>query len=247
MALYKGKKALYEAITTKTAQPRKDREAAVPLRRDVEPVRSNPAKSSSLFRWPTKPKAFQHSGGRLDISLSVPVAITAGLGLLAVLLLVFQVGKFAASNEQPIAASALARVETARVPEPQRPAARETRAAQPAAMVSVEAPVAEVPASNRTNRIVIQQYQVSRDLEPVQAFFATHGIETQIVSRMVRGRQMFFLVTAEMFESTVRPGSDGFQMLQKIRRLGAGYEAPPQYESFAPRLFSDAYGERVSQ
>ncbi len=245
MALYKGKKALYEAIAAKKSQSQSPQPAVAPLRPAAKQSKNGPA-ASSLFKWPTKPKAFQHSGDRIDLSLTVPVAVTVGLGILAVLLVAFQIGKFAADKEQPIAASAVASVEATRLVDAPKPA-KEVKGAATPAVARPETVKPAAAASNKTNWIVIQQYQVGRDLEPVKEYFAKNGIETKIVSRMSRGRQMFFLVTAEMFESTVRPGSEGYQAVQQIRKLGAGYKAPAQYESFAPHLFSDAYGEKVSQ
>ena len=159
----------------------------------------------------------------------------------------FQIGKFVAGTDEPITTSAVSSIETPERTEAARPARPEARTpvTTPSRQQEVQRPSAV--ASNKTNWIVIQQYQVARDLEPVKEYFAKHGIETKIVSRLSRGRQMFFLVTAEMFENTVRAGSDGYEVLQRIRKLGAGYKAPPQYESFAPHLFGDAYGEKVSQ
>lgn len=252
MALYKGKKALYEAIITKKAEQAKTKSAPEPQRPAARP---NSVASSGLFRWPAKPKAVQHANGRIEMSFSVPVMVTVGIAVVVVLLLVFQVGKFT-GKQQPISTAAVSTVPAGRaVEEPIRQTRPEpvttlrqgkTDAAKAdTAKTDTAKPVAQ--ASNKTNWIVIQQYQVSRDLEPVKEYFAKNGIETKIVSKMSRGRQMYFLVSAELFENTGKAGSDGYQMIQKIRKVGAGYKAPQNYESFAPHLFGDAYGEKVSQ
>jgi hypothetical protein len=244
MALYKGKKALYEAIITKKAEQAPSKVSKMPERPAAKP---KGVAGSSLFHWPKKPKVLQHSGGRIEMSLTVPIVVTIGFGVLVVLLVAFQIGKFTA-KEQPIVTSAVSTVPTARPAEEVQKAARgQAAVVVPVGETKQDQPNPGVVASNKTNWIVIQQYQVSRDLEPVKEYFAKNGIETKIISRSSRGKQMFFLVTAEKFENTVRPGSDGYQMVQKIRKIGAGYKAPQQYESFATHLFGDAYGEKVSQ
>jgi hypothetical protein len=252
MALYKGKKALYEAIITKKAEQAQSKAPKMPER---PAPKANSTASSGLFRWPTKPKAVQHTNGRIEMSFSTPVVVTIGFAVVVVLLVAFQIGKHT-GKEQPIATSAVSTVPTtSRADAVDRPA-RDVQAAAPAKVAKTEVAKAEpaktaaavaAPAANKTNWVVIQQYQVSRDLEPVKEYFARNGIETKIVSRMSRGRQMFFLVTVDLFENTGRAGSDGYQMIQKIRKVGAGYKAPQNYESFAPHLFGDAYGEKVSQ
>jgi hypothetical protein len=249
MALYKGKKALYEAIITKKAEQAQTQKkiTKMPERPAAKP---NNVASSGLFHWPTKPKAVQHTNGRVEMSFSVPVMVTFGFAVLVVLLVAFQVGKFA-SKPAPITASTETVVPTTtRAEEPVRStrgeAALSARATKTEAVkAAVAKPVA--PAGNKGNWIVLTQYQVSRDLEPVKEYFAKNGIETKVVARSSRGRQMYFLVTADTFESTGRAGSDGYQMIQKIRKVGAGYKAPQNYESFTPHLFGDAYGEKISQ
>jgi hypothetical protein len=248
MALYKGKKALYEAITTKKNEQAPSTVSKMPERPAARP---KDVAGSSLFHWPKKPKLVQHNGGRIEMSLTVPIVVTIGFGVLVVLLMAFQIGKSAA-KEQPIVTSAVSIVPTARTVEVEKPARVQVEVATPAPAPVRETAKQEQPkpvavASNKTNWIVIQQYQVSHDLEPVKDYFAKNGIETKILSRTSRGKQMFFLVTADKFENTVKPGSDGYQMVQKIRKVGAGYKAPQNYESFAPHLFGDAYGEKVSQ
>jgi hypothetical protein len=244
MALYKGKKALYEAIITKKAEQAPSNVSKMPQRPEARP---KGVAGSSLFHWPKKPKLVQHTGGRIEMSLTVPIVVTIGFGILVVLLVAFQIGKTAA-KEQPIVTSAVSTVPTARpVAEVEKPVRPQVEVTAPVRETKQEQTKPVVVASNKTNWIVIQQYQVSRDLEPVKDYFAKNGIETKIVSRTSRGKQMFFLVTADKFENTVKPGSEGYQMVQKIRKVGAGYKAPQNYESFSPHLFGDAYGEKVSQ
>ena len=91
------------------------------------------------------------------------------------------------------------------------------------------------------HRIVIKQYQVYADLIPVQKHFAAYGIGTEIEQR----GDWYFLLTLDTFENPEKPGTDGYVMKQKIINVGARYQAPQGYETFAPGLFNDAYGERI--
>ena len=90
------------------------------------------------------------------------------------------------------------------------------------------------------HRIVIQQFHKKKDLEQVQTYFLGYGIQTIIEQR---GPQ-FLLLTKDTYENPQRAGTDGAAALKRIKEIGAGYEAPSGYESFAPRLFSDAYAEK---
>jgi hypothetical protein len=100
-------------------------------------------------------------------------------------------------------------------------------------------PAAIVPSGD--NRIVLAQYHSSRDLEPVQKYFADNGIDLVIENR----ESGFFLVTKNLYDNPAKAGTDGAAVKKKIADIGAGYKAPQGYESFAPKLFSDAYGEKV--
>ena len=80
-------------------------------------------------------------------------------------------------------------------------------------------------------------------MRPVQAHFAEYGIETEIV--MENGS--YFLRTKNRYDNPRTPGTDGYEALQEIIKVGAKYKgkAPPNYETFSPRFFSDAYGKKV--
>ena len=88
---------------------------------------------------------------------------------------------------------------------------------------------------------MLAQYHSSRDLEPVQKYFADNGIDLVIENR----ESGFFLVTKNRYDNPAKAGTDGAAVKKKIADIGAGYKAPQGYESFAPKLFSDAYGEKV--
>ena len=97
------------------------------------------------------------------------------------------------------------------------------------------------PVYTGDNVIVIATYRSRNDLEPVQEYFARNGIETEIWLR----NNYFYLVTKDRFESTERRGADGYLVKERIKKIGADYEAPSGYESFRPNLFQDVYGMKV--
>ena len=94
------------------------------------------------------------------------------------------------------------------------------------------------------NRIVIQMYQVRAHLEPVQEYFERMGVATEIPKR----NNWYYLVTKNTYDNPERAGTDGYRAKQKIIEIGAGYKAPPGYESFqksdGAKPFSDAFGMR---
>jgi len=89
--------------------------------------------------------------------------------------------------------------------------------------------------------IVIMTYGENRDLGPVKEFFAENGIETVIEKR----GEYYFLLTKEYYQSPERKNSDGYKALQKIKRIGASYQAPIGYETFGSMPFQDAYGMKI--
>jgi len=97
----------------------------------------------------------------------------------------------------------------------------------------------KIVGSKGNNRIVIQTYHTREDLELVQFHFSQGNIGTEI--RKIG--DTFYLYTVDKYENPGREGTDGYAAIQKIIEWGARYKAPQGYESFAPNLFSDAYGK----
>jgi hypothetical protein len=89
--------------------------------------------------------------------------------------------------------------------------------------------------------IVIATYTNREHLIPVQAYFEANGIKTEIMRR----GSYYLLVTKDRFDSPLKAGTDGQQMLNKIKSLGAQYKAPDGYENFGRTPFQDAYGMKV--
>jgi len=92
------------------------------------------------------------------------------------------------------------------------------------------------------NVVVIVQYSKRRDLEPVKQYFAENGIGTVI--REINGT--FFLITKQRFSTLRTQGSEGYLVMQKIKKVGVNYKSPLGYETFATHLFQDAYGMKIS-
>jgi len=230
------KKALYEVIG-KTGYKSGDSSTLERLHPKA-PDTASAAQAGSLeaaregtFRWRNRPRMVQFNAGRLEFSLPYQVAIAVVLGLVLCLLVSFRLGQYAGSGR--------ARGESAVVPKAAgRPGGE---AARPG--VAVESPAKAVArdepaASKGNNRIVIQTYQVRAHLEPVKQYFDGVGVQTEIIEK----DNWYYLVTKNRYENPDRPGTDGYIAKQKIIDLGARYKAPEGKESFAPRLFKDAYG-----
>lgn len=89
--------------------------------------------------------------------------------------------------------------------------------------------------------IVIATYTKREHLLPAQTYFDGNGVKTEILRR----GSYYLLVTADRFDSPLKAGSDGQQMLRKIQAIGAKYAAPDGYESFGRTPFQDAYGMKI--
>jgi hypothetical protein len=269
----RGKKALYEVMAeaklkpgeTKPLepppQPEQPKEEPQPaIQQDSEPAveemplptpAPEPIVQHEAVPWETAPyvpenaaiwkkrKMFQLNADRIDISIPYQLAIAVVLGLVLLFLVVFRLGQNSAEQQinssvekvtkPAVSAKAAPKVETP-VKQPVVETVKKPEPPKPTAIVS-----------SGDNRIVLAQYHSSRDLEPVQKYFADNGVELVIESR----ESGFFLVTKNLYDNPAKAGTDGAAVKKKITDIGAGYKAPQGYESFAPKLFSDAYGEKV--
>jgi hypothetical protein len=236
MARGRGRMALYEVIgKSKTLKELRPPEAQKPEVKPAEKREPAVQEAKAAPRWRAKPRAVQFNAGRIEMSVPYPLAVVVVLGVVAAVLVAFRVGQGRPIRVADDAGTPAGenRNEQAGVEFPVIPAGRQ------------EAPAAEnrEPAvvSTGDNYIVITQYTTDRDLGPVQKYFAENGIETEIEKSAGR----YFLVTKRLYENPNRSGTDGYAALQKIKEVGANYRAPQGYESFAPNLFSDAYGKKV--
>jgi len=229
MARNRKRTPLYEVISSAQAKPGSAKDKTP--EKDAQPEKSE-------YVWPKKPRALQITGGKVEISVPYQVVVAVVLGAAVLLLLAFRLGA------QWQASSSASGFET----EPRYGpiiAAERTEA--------VSEPIAEDPAgrsstllagpseSKGDHWIVIQQYRTRADLVPVQQYFAGNGIATQIQQQ----GDVYFLMTADLYENPEKPGTDGYKLRQEIVRLGKDYKAPQGRESFAPNFFADAYGRKA--
>jgi hypothetical protein len=241
MTRYRRKKALYEVISK--TKPRPDRGRAAERLRPETAGKDEPATEKSavsvpgwVSQWRRKPRIVQFNAGRIELSMPYQLAIALLLGIVLLILIAFRVGEYSARSKQELAPQG---PETTRSGEGTTPSPMKKK---PDATGTLKQP--GVPAKTHgDHRIVIQQFHKSRDLEHVQRYFFAHGIET-VIER--RGSQ-YFLLTKDTYENPKKAGTNGAAALKKIKQIGTTYKAPQGYESFARRLFSDAYGEKIKK
>jgi hypothetical protein len=233
MARYRRKKALYEVMTkTKPSHGRAADKSGPQESGGAETTVEKSDVPEWVSRWKRKPRIVQFVGGRIEFSIPYPLAIALLLGIVLVVLLAFRAGEYTGRSQQGFAGGT------------PKPVGRDD--GTPVAPKRMEPdPTGGTPkvpvGAQGDHRIVIQQFDKPRDLEPVQTYFSGYNIETIIEKR---GDQ-YFLLTKNAYDNPNLEGSDGEAALLDIKQIGAGYEAPSGYERFAPRLFSDAYGERI--
>ncbi|HEX41764.1 MAG TPA: hypothetical protein ENN81_06845 [Phycisphaerales bacterium] len=204
-------------------------------------------------RWRKRPRAVQVHAGRIEFSVPYQAAVAVVLVLVLAVVGSYRLGQRSGVSRPPDAAgdsrrtggaAGVAGVQdtpTGAVgPQPVRPMEPVTAAGPTVSDVAGSATTAAV-ASTGSNRIVIQTFPRKEDLVPVQQYFASKGIATEI--RKIRDR--YYLVTTNKYDNPGKPGSDGYAARARIIEIGAGYKAPEGFESFAPRLFSDAYGMKL--
>lgn len=241
MVRRRGKKALYEVIAksrlksgySKTLEQQKEEKPGEDQPNLAEDTAAS--KPDVMRNWPWRPRIVQLNAGRVEFSIPYQLLIALLLGLLLLFLVVFRLGQNTGSPKSADAETGNREIVQA---VPNAPAAKKSVTA---AKIQSAAKKTDAVKSKGNNRIVITQYSWQRDLLPVQKHFAAYGIETVIEKRS----SGFFLLTKNTYENPQRAGSNGYAVRQKIVKAGAKYKAPENYESFAPRLFSDAYGEKI--
>jgi len=248
MVRNKRKKALYEVMSKARDKPGFGRtlEKMQPKRSDEVKSAVNKEKSKATARWMRKPRTVQFNFGRIEFSMPYQLAVALVLGLILLVLASFRLGQEYYLTDQRAISTA---VETPQIKQttPMQPEATDIR--EPTAPVEDSTLLDEVqptqPRSTGNNVIVLVEFGARADLVPVRAHFAEYGIETEIV--MENGR--YFLQTKNRYEIAVNPlpGTDGYKALQEIIKVGAKYKgkAPPGFETFASKFFSDAYGKKV--
>lgn len=190
--------------------------------------------------WPTKPKPFQLNAGRIEISLPYQIAIAIVLAVILLLLITYRLGQYAS----PHAKTSDANLNNTAGKKSQVSSNSVTTISQPLQQPKVTATQPPQPTEQTgNNRIVIQTYKLRSHLEPVKQYFAQFGIETEII----QVGEWYYLVTKNKYDNPQKPGTSGFYARQKIIELGANYKAPPGFEPFGDKPFSDAFGMKFDQ
>jgi len=265
MARKRGKKALYEVMSKARNKPGFGRTLEKMLPKKPVPKKDEPVKnkksavdvetSKTAAKWWRKPRVVQFNVGRVEFSM--PYQLGVALVLVSVLLIVaaFRLGQYYyltdSNSNRPLGIENVIEPTIQEKPVEQQEVANVIERTSPvkeeeSVLLETEEPEpAEpvIPKSTGNNVIVIQQFEAREDLRPVQAHFKEYGIETEIV--LENGN--YFLQTTNRYNNPGKPGTDGYEALQEIIRVGAKYkgQAPPNYKTFAPRFFSDAYGKKV--
>jgi len=247
MARRREHKALYEVLGGSKLKPKygKDLEKIQkPEKKKPPPPPPPPKKPQPVDKkevttgFPKKPKMLHATKNGIDIRMSYPLVIAALMGIGVLLLVAFRLGQLNTFSGQK--------------------SASDTGSQQSAAAGQLSQPVVEkevttqtfepqppetTPVSTGNNRIVIQQYHLRSQLQPVQDYFAQFGIETEIL----KVNNNYFLVTKNKYNNPNRQGTDGYEARQRIVEIGANYVAPEGYETFGKEPFNDAYGRRFDE
>lgn len=242
MARYRKKKALYELISKSKRRASLERAAGKARSEESAKDEATAAKSAVempdwVSKWRRKPRVVQFIAGRIEFSVPYPLAVAIVLGIVFLVLAAYRIGEYSGRVEQeptPKSPKMVGGDEgTTPLPKGREPESTTVGPKKPD----------EALKTKGDHHIVIKQYDKSRDLEQVQRYFLAHGVET-VIER--RGGQ-YFLLTKDTYQNPKRGGTDGAAALKIIKQIGSGYKAPQGYESFARRLFSDAYGERIKK
>ncbi len=243
MAHRQRKKSLYEVIGEGKFKPFSSKsleKKSKEIYTELEPPEERPIKSPrGESQWPSRPKMLQFLNGRLETSVPYTVVIAFGLGCILLFLVFFRLGQL---YEQKTRIPEAARTDLNNLTNIREPQTEEGETVSKGSDVTYDAGKLQADSEQTeggSNHIVIMQYHSQKDLEPVKKYFDENGIETEIEQR----GDLYFLVTKkDTYNNPNKEGTDGFLARQKIKQIGAGYEAPPGYQKF---VFKDPYGEKV--
>lgn len=246
MARKRQKKSLYEVIGQGhfKSLPNKSLEKHRMVFTEPQAPEKPPEAPKKADKWPSRPKMIEAIDGRVEFSMPYTILIAAGLALILVFLVFFRLGQFYEQRrtqgfEAGIGGAGAggseqieSRPEGSDLTGQQQPVTEDRAGSQNAGT--------QIDPDAGSNRIVIMQYRMERDLIPAMEFFNSKGIETEIIQR----GEVFFLVTKKnTYRNPNRAGTDGAIALQRIKDIGSGYEPPEAgYEKFN---FDTAYPERA--
>ncbi len=242
MAHRERKKSLYEVIGKGKFKPFSSKsleKKSKEIYTELEPAEERPVKSpKGESQWPSRPKMLQFLNGRLETSVPYTVVIAFGLSCILLFLVFFRLGQLYEQKTR-IPEAARTDLNLRNIQEPQTKTEETIVEGSGAIYDTTQMQADSEQAEGGSNHIVIMQYHSQKDLEPAKKYFDENGIETEIEQR----GDLYFLVTKkDTYNNPNKEGTDGFAAKQKIKQIGAGYEAPPGFEKF---VFKDPYGEKV--
>jgi hypothetical protein len=254
---HNGQMALYEVLNKERFSASQKKELARINQAKAENTRpvtippQEPKKTEAKKSLWKKPGLFGLNGGKIETYVPYPIAITIVMGLVLILIIVFQAGHFfgkhnVVKNDSSseavlnLADTAKAAKEMARLATPTKRSRASSDGITLAATTTTVGASDNSPAKAGEYVIVLKELGSLRDLEPAMQYFNEHGIATEI--RNYRGS--YFLVTKDKYEGFSR-GSVGYNAVEKIKQVGAKYKEPQGYSGFAPHMFNDAYGRKM--
>jgi hypothetical protein len=183
-----------------------------------------------------KPRPVQINAGRIEISLPLKYAGLGVLGAVVLLLMVFWLGKASGPSRQSSSPGSVT--------------------------IKDKNPVTTDPTvvSQGNNRIVIAQAKERAQLVPLMEYFLANDIKTGTMtlsglraSLTTKGLSTkglptgegFLLMTADLYNSVDKPGTDGYNAKQKIIELGEKYRPTEGTSPFTPESFRKVYGLKV--
>jgi hypothetical protein len=201
--------------------------------------------------WRLRP--VQLNAGRVEVSVPYHIGIVVALVVTLVVLAAFRIGqKYPGTKARTPARAAPQNAATETTP---------AKSSQDAAQETAS-PAGEAATPRTDNWIVLAKHKNRADLDEVVKYFDKNGIKLEI-RELEATRQLFverglnagvlpsgdgyLLVTVNLYSNPKSPGTDGSKMLQRIVEVGATYKAPKGRETFAPLLFKDAYGMKISK
>ncbi len=206
--------------------------------------------------WRLKP--VQLNGGRVEVSVPYHIGIVAALVVILVVLAAFRVGQKFSGAKTPAPVAAKTPVTAAN-----SNAVAEATSAKPAQrnVPATSSAVAEPTRKEGDHWIILAKHKNAADLEEVAKYFDQNGVKLS-VSELGYIRKLFkdngynaanlpagegyLLTTKYLYSNPDRPGTDGYEIKQKIIELGKNYKAPKGRETFAATRFGDAYGMKIS-
>ncbi|MBM4024618.1 MAG: hypothetical protein FJ280_04330 [Planctomycetes bacterium] len=243
------------ATVEKAEAPAEKEKPAPPIKsRVVEKVDPPPPEPGPVRTW-WRLKPLQLNDGRVEVSVPYHVGVAVALAVILVVLAAFRIGqKYPGARQVALASKAPVRAAA-------QNAATETTSGQPNAATAAARGTEPAP-REPDHWIVLARHASEADLLEVVKHFAKGGVELSVYS-LSATRQWFqenglntanlpsgdgyLLATRYLYSNPDRPGTDGYEVKQKIVELGKTYKAPPGRETFAARRFADAYGMKVTK